>query len=72
MEKESKKEHKHIRYFNPDVTSLEQAHQDFSLETKKFNAGGRYENFNDFISDEAIEYKAMYLSLRDVYMNYDD
>ena len=49
--------HKHIEYFNPDVISLEQSHQDFSSEMKLFNAGQKYESFNDFIDEEASEYK---------------
>lgn len=49
--------HEHIAYFNPDVMSLEQSHQDFSSEMKLFNAGQGYENFNDFMSEEAVEYK---------------
>lgn len=57
MAKENKKKHKHIAYFNPDVMSLEQSHQDFSSEMKLFNAGRGCENFNDFMSEEAVEYK---------------
>lgn len=49
--------HKHIEHFNPDVTSLEQSYQDFLLEMSYFNVGQQYENFNDFISEEASEYK---------------
>ena len=49
--------HEHIAYFNPDVLSLEQSHQDFSSEMKLFNAGQGYENFNDFMSEEAVEYR---------------
>ena len=41
--------HEHIACFNPDVLSLEQSHQDFSSEMKRFDAGQGYENFNDFI-----------------------
>lgn len=57
MERASKNEHSHIKYFNPDVMSLEQAYQDFFAEMKKFNAGKGYENFNDFILEEAASYK---------------
>lgn len=49
--------HEHIAYFNPDVMSLEQSHQDFSSEMKLFDAGQGYENFNDFMSEEVVEYK---------------
>lgn len=49
--------HRHISNFNPDVVSLEQSHQDFSSEINFFNAGKEYANFNDFVKDEAIEYK---------------
>ena len=48
--------HKHLMYFNPDVMSLEQSHQDFSSKMGCFNAGEGYENFNDFITSEADEY----------------
>lgn len=57
MAKEDSKKHGHIAYFNPDVMSLEQSHQDFSSEMELFNAGQGYENFNDFMSEEAVEYK---------------
>ena len=58
MERASKNEHNHIKYFNPDVMSLEQAYQDYFIEIKKFNAGKGYENFNDFLVEkEAITYK---------------
>lgn len=57
MAKENKKSRKRIEYFNPDVMSLEQLHQDFSSEINCFDAGHGYENFNDFISEEADQYK---------------
>ena len=57
MQKKSNKEHNHIAYFNPDVTSIEIAHQDFFSEMKLFNAGEGYENFHEFVLKEAIEYK---------------
>ena len=50
MDKRNNEGRKYIMNFNPDVTSLEQAHQDFSLELEKFNAGVGFENFNDFIT----------------------
>ena len=43
--------------FNPDVMLLEQAYQDYLYEIQKFNAGKGYENFNDFVVDEANDYK---------------
>lgn len=49
--------HNHIAYFNPDVMLLESAHRDFLSEIEKFNAGNNYKNFNDFIIDDAIEYR---------------
>lgn len=49
--------HNHIACFNPDVMPIENAHQDFLSEIKEFDAGNGYENFNDFIVDEALEYK---------------
>lgn len=57
MERKSNREHIHIAYFNPDVTSLERAHQDFLLEMQLFHAGQGYENFNDFVCMDAVEYK---------------
>lgn len=57
LAKENKKEHEHIAYFNPDVMSLRQSHQDFSSEMKFFSAGEGYDNFNDFITEEAIDYE---------------
>lgn len=56
MERKRNKEHGHIADFNPDVTSLKIAHQDFFDEMQSFNAGEGYENFNDFILEEADEY----------------
>ena len=43
--------------FNPDGMLLEQAYQDYLYEIQKFNAGKGYENFNDFVVDEANDYK---------------
>ena len=57
MQNENRKEHTHIAYFNPDVTSLEKAHQDFQSYMKLFNAGKGYDNFSDFIKDDANEYE---------------
>lgn len=57
MQKENKKFHNHIEYFNPDVMLLENSYQDFLPELKLFDAGDRYKNFNDFITDEASQYK---------------
>lgn len=57
MERKSNKERIHIAEFNPDVTSLEIAHQDFLLEMQSFHAGNGYENFNDFVLKEAKEYR---------------
>lgn len=47
----------HVTYFNPDVTSLIDEHRDFPLKIREFHAGEGYENFDDFISDEAIEFQ---------------
>ena len=47
------REHTSIAYFNPDVEVYNKAHQDLLL---KFNAGDGYDNFNGFVSEEAIEY----------------
>ncbi|MBO5386697.1 MAG: hypothetical protein J6A59_00945 [Lachnospiraceae bacterium] len=49
--------HKHIEHFNPDVMLLEQAHQDFSTQLNKFNAGKENLTFTDFISKDAEEYR---------------
>ena len=57
MQEENKKQHRHIDSFNPDVTSLEKAYQDYFVELKKFTAGEEYLNFNEFISEDAIEYQ---------------
>ncbi len=57
MAKENKVKHKQIAYFNPDVLLLEQSHQDFSSEMELFDAGNDYENFNEFINKEAVNYK---------------
>lgn len=53
----SKSKHIHVTYFNPDVTSLLDAHRDFPLKIKEFHAGEGYENFDDFITDEAIDFQ---------------
>lgn len=57
MERKSNKERIHIADFNPDVTSLKIAHQDFFYEMQSFNAGEGYQNFKDFILEEAEEYR---------------
>ena len=57
MVKGIKKAHKHIKDFNPDVMLIESAHQDFLSEIKKFDAGKGYKNFNEFIVDDALEYR---------------
>lgn len=57
MANENKKLHNHIAYFNPDVMLLERAYQDFLSEISTFNAGSGYENFNEFICDEALGYR---------------
>lgn len=49
----NKREHIRIAYFNPDVEIYNKAHQDLLLE---FNAGKSYENFNDFVTQEAVDY----------------
>lgn len=56
MEKENRKEHDYITYFNPDVMLLKSAYQDFLSEIEKFDAGEEYINFNEFVIDEAISY----------------
>ncbi len=55
MGRENRKERKYIDSFNPDVMTLWEAHQDFSVLLKKFNAGAGYENFNEFLYDENDE-----------------
>lgn len=57
METKSNKARIHIADFNPDVTSLKIAHQDFFNEMQSFDAGKAYINFNDFIRKEADDYK---------------
>lgn len=51
MERGSKLERTYIEYFNPDVVTLSNMHQDFP-----FKAGVGYENFDDFVNDEAEDY----------------
>ena len=51
MERGSKLERTYIEYFNPDVVTLSNIHQDFP-----FTAGVGYENFDDFVNDEAEDY----------------
>ena len=54
MEKENKNKREYLKDFNPDVSELSICeHQDL---LHKFNAGNGYENFNDFISEEAYNY----------------
>ena len=55
MQRTNKEKYNHIAYFNPDVMSIEQAHQDFSCELKSFNAGNGYDNFNDFVNENGTE-----------------
>lgn len=50
------KSHDHIDVFNPDVKTLRDSYQDFLFKIKQFDAGNGYQNFNEFISDEAIDY----------------
>lgn len=47
------RKHPCIAYFNPDVEVYNKARQDLLLE---FNAGDSYDNFNDFVAEEAEEY----------------
>ena len=49
--------HTHIEYFNPDVTSLAKAYQDFSSALSHFHAGKYYDSFDDFIKKEAVQYQ---------------
>ena len=57
MERKSYKEYIRIAEFNPDVTSLEIAHQDFLNQMQSFNAGAEYKSFKDFVLEEAEEYR---------------
>ena len=50
------KSHDHIDVFNPNVKTLRDSYQDFLFKIKQFDAGNGYQNFNEFISDEAIDY----------------
>lgn len=50
------KSHDHIDVLNPDVKTLRDSYQDFLFKIKQFDAGNGYQNFNEFISDEAIDY----------------
>ena len=51
MEKRNRELRHHINAFNPDVVVLSDIHQDFY-----FKAGQGYENFDEFIAEEADEY----------------
>ncbi len=58
MKRKNNIAHKHIDVFNPDVILLdESSYQDFSSEIQAFDAGIEYKNFNEFIRDEAIDYR---------------
>lgn len=57
MQKRNEQSHNYITYFNPDVMLLESAYQDFSTEINAFNAGEEYVNFNEFIADDALQYR---------------
>lgn len=64
-------EHKIITVFNPDVEQLELEHQDFLCD---FDAGDEFQNFNDFIQNDAFEYAekgdgATYLVFNSIYDN---
>lgn len=51
----NKNKRKYLENFNPGVCELSKCkHQDFLL--RKFNAGEEFQQFNDFITNEAIEY----------------
>lgn len=53
----SNKERKYVDFFNPDVSVYNNnTHQDFLIDTKLFDAGSGYEQFNDFILKEALDY----------------
>ena len=57
MGRKGNKEHIHIAEFNTEVTTLDIAYKDFFDEMQTFNAGEGYKNFNDFILEEAMEYR---------------
>lgn len=46
--------HTYIENFNPGVEKMRSEHQDYLYD---FNAGEGFENFNEFIKKEAIEYE---------------
>lgn len=48
--------HKHIEYFNPDVTLLENIYHDFHCKIDAFHAGKGFEAFDEFITQDAYEY----------------
>lgn len=49
--------HKHISYFSPELLSLEEAYNNYAYEVSNFDAGERFKNFNDFIKQDAFEYR---------------
>lgn len=58
MEPIKHNQHTHIEEFNPDVKILHDSYQDFFCQMKEFNAGVEYQNFSDFVINEASEYAA--------------
>lgn len=65
-----------IDNFNPDTMSFEQSCQDFLLKILEFDAGSGYENLLEknmqALYSVDSEYTPMYLTLKPVYINYDE
>lgn len=57
MVEKNKKSRKYIDFFYPDVTKLDEEHQDFLYAKDHFDAGIQNINFNDFIAEEATQYR---------------
>lgn len=56
MKTQNRDERKHIKHFNPEVRVLGYSFQDYSL-LEKFNAGDGYSNFNEFLKDDALDFR---------------
>ncbi|MBQ8802255.1 MAG: hypothetical protein IJZ53_01280 [Tyzzerella sp.] len=55
MKERNEDKRKYLENFNPDVCELSKCeHQDFLL--SKFNAGESFQQFNEFLVEEALEY----------------
>ena len=56
LESRKNSEHNYIEDFIPDVEVYSQIHQDFLCQNDVFSAGAGYEQFDEFILQDALEY----------------